>query len=268
VEHRPLGNTGLRVSLLGLGTVKLGRDRQVNYPRPFRIPDDAQARALLDGARDLGITLLDTAPAYGSSEARLGALLRGQRQAWTICTKVGEEFEVEEGSAGGRSRFDFSPAYVRRSVERSLQRLETDYLDVVLIHSDGNDLDILDHYGTLDALIALRDAGWIRAVGMSHKTAAGGRRALELGCDVIMATLNLDQRDEAPLIAEAAAAGRGVLIKKALASGRAGVDSLRFVAAHQGVSSLVVGTIDLDHLRANVRALENPQPASAPDGCR
>jgi aryl-alcohol dehydrogenase-like predicted oxidoreductase len=252
VEYRPLGNTGLVVSLLGLGTVKLGRDQQVGYPRPFRIPDDAEARALLDGARDLGIDLIDTAPAYGTSEARLGALLRGQRQAWTLCTKVGEEFE------DGRSRFDFSPAHVRYSVERSLQRLETDYLDVVLIHSDGNDLAILDESGTLEALLELRDAGWIRAVGMSHKTLAGGRRALELGCDVIMATFNLEQRDEAPLIAEAAAAGSGVLIKKALASGHAGISSLRYVATQPGVSSMVVGTIDLDHLRANVRALAGP----------
>jgi aryl-alcohol dehydrogenase-like predicted oxidoreductase len=250
MEYRRLGATGLTVSLLGLGTVKLGRDQQVKYPRPFRIPDDAQVRALLDGARGLGINLIDTAPAYGTSEARLGSLLRGQRDAWTLCTKVGEEFD------GGRSYFDFSPEHVRRSVARSLERLQTDHLDLVSIHSDGNDLAILDQFGTLDALIALRDAGWIRAVGMSHKTVAGGRRALQLGCDVIMATLNLEQQDEAPLIAEAAEAGCGVLVKKAMASGHAGIDSLRFVAAHPGVTSIVVGTIDLDHLRADARALE------------
>jgi aryl-alcohol dehydrogenase-like predicted oxidoreductase len=240
----------MTVSLLGLGTVKLGRDQEVRYPRPFRIPTDAQARALLAHARALGINLIDTAPAYGTSEARLGALLQGQRQAWTICTKVGEEF------ADGRSRFDFSPEHVRRSVERSLARLQTDYLDVVLIHSDGDDLAILDRYGTLEALVALRDAGWVRAVGISHKTLAGGRRALLRGCDVIMATLNLDHQDEVPLISEAAAAGCGVLIKKALASGHAGLDSLRFVAAHEGVSSMVVGTIDPAHLEANALALE------------
>ncbi|MFU8817113.1 MAG: aldo/keto reductase [Pseudomonadales bacterium] len=239
----------MEVSLLGLGTVKLGRDQQVKYPQPFRMPDDAQARALLDGARALGINLLDTAPAYGISEARLGVLLRGQRQAWAVCTKVGEEFE------NGRSRFDFTPEHVRFSVQRSLQRLQTDYLDLVLIHSDGGDLAILDQYGTLEALVALRDAGWVRAVGMSHKTEAGGRRALAVGCDVIMATLNLEQRDQAPLIAAAGAAGCGVLIKKALASGHAGTDSLRYVAAQPGVSSIIVGTIDPDHLRANALAL-------------
>ena len=251
----------MRVSLLGLGTVKFGRDQQVRYPQPFRIPDDIQARALLDAARALGINLLDTAPAYGISEARLGPLLRGQRHAWTLCTKVGEEFDQ------GRSHFDFTPEHARFSVQRSLQRLKTDYLDLVLIHSDGDDLAILDHFGTLDALVALRDAGWVRAVGMSHKTEAGGRRALALGCDVIMATLNLEQRDEALLIAAAGAAGCGVLVKKAMASGHAGADSLRYVAAQPGVACMVVGTIDPDHLRANALALEPPDRAGAQPSC-
>ena len=72
---RPLGDTGLQVSALGLGTVKLGRDQGVKYPSGFTIPDDREARALLDLARDLGINLIDTAPDYGRSEERLGPLL-------------------------------------------------------------------------------------------------------------------------------------------------------------------------------------------------
>ena len=112
--HRPLGSTGLRISPLGLGTVKLGRDQGVKYPNGFSIPDDAQARQLLTLARELGINLIDTAPAYGTSEQRLGPLLRGQRDQWVIVSKVGEEFE------NGQSRFDFSPAHTRLSVERDL----------------------------------------------------------------------------------------------------------------------------------------------------
>lgn len=250
MERRTLGRTGIEVSPLGLGTVKLGRNTAVKYPRPFALPDDEAARRLLDRAAELGINLLDTAPAYGDSEARLGKLLAGRRADWVLCTKVGEEFEQ------GRSRFDFSPAHVRASVERSLRRLATDWLDVVLIHSDGRDLPILDESGALEALVALKQAGWIRAVGISHKTEAGGRRALELGCDVIMATLSLAEPGEAPLIAEAGRRGCGVLVKKALASGHAGAESLRFAVSQPGVSSVVVGTIDPGHLEANVRAIE------------
>ncbi len=77
--HRPLGSTGLSVSPLGLGTVKLGRDvGPSSTPSGFKIPDDQQAQMLLRMARDMGINLIDTAPAYGTSEERLGPLLRGQ----------------------------------------------------------------------------------------------------------------------------------------------------------------------------------------------
>ena len=248
MQRRALGSTGIDVSVLGLGTVKLGRATGVKYPEPFEIPDDDEARRLIDTAAGLGINLVDTAPAYGNSEARLGALLAGQREDWVLCTKVGEEFD------GERSRFDFSAGHVELSVRRSLARLGTGYLDVVLIHSDGNDLAILDG-PALPTLRALKEQGLIRAVGMSHKTPAGGFRALELGCDVIMATLNRDYPDELELIAEAGRRGCGVLIKKALASGHAGPDGLVFAASQPGVTSVVVGTVNPDHLRANADAL-------------
>mgnify|MGYP002715567129 CR=1 FL=1 len=124
--HRPLGSTGLSISPLGLGTVKLGRDQGVKYPNGFSIPDDAQACQLLTLARELGINLIDTAPAYGVSEERLGPLLAGQREDWVIVSKVGEEFE------NGQSRFDFSATHTRFSVERSLKRLRTDRIELVL----------------------------------------------------------------------------------------------------------------------------------------
>ncbi|HCO61668.1 MAG TPA: aldo/keto reductase, partial [Porticoccaceae bacterium] len=82
IAKRRLGNTAMEVSLLGLGTVKLGRNQGVKYPEDFNLPDDRQAVELLALARDHGINLLDTAPAYGISEERLGVLLRNQRQHW------------------------------------------------------------------------------------------------------------------------------------------------------------------------------------------
>ena len=165
--HRPLGNTGLIVSPLGLGTVKLGRDQGVKYPNGFTIPDDAAARALLDQARALGINLIDTAPAYGVSEQRLGPLLRGQREDWVIVSKVGEEFE------NGQSRFDFSPAHTRLSVERSLQRLETDRIDLVLVHSDGNDVAILRDSGVYETLAELKRECQVRLVTDSQYVMQG-----------------------------------------------------------------------------------------------
>ena len=127
----------------------------------------------------------------------------------------------------------------------------------MLIHYDGNDVKILDELGTLGALRDLQQRGWIRAVGLSHKTVAGAERALALGCDVIMATLNVDAKGEAAVIASAGAQHCGVLIKKALASGQGGPDSLAWVAAQPGVSSIVAGTIDLEHLAANAAVLND-----------
>jgi aryl-alcohol dehydrogenase-like predicted oxidoreductase len=74
-QRKHIANTGVTVSPLGLGTVKLGRDKAVKYPEGFKIPDDKQALDLLALAWDLGINLIDTAPAYGNSEERLGKLL-------------------------------------------------------------------------------------------------------------------------------------------------------------------------------------------------
>ncbi|WP_028694987.1 aldo/keto reductase [Pseudomonas cremoricolorata] len=252
-HHRPLGSTGLKVSPLGLGTVKLGRDQGVKYPTGFTIPGDDEARLLLAQARDLGINLIDTAPAYGRSEKRLGPLLRGQRDAWVIVSKVGEEFEA------GHSRFDFSAAHTRRSVERSLQRLETDRLELVLVHSDGNDLDILEHSEVYQTLAALKQEGKILAFGLSGKTAAGGLKALEQG-DCAMVTYNLKEQDERPVIDYAARHGKAILVKKALASGHVclapGVDPVRasfeLLFNHPGVSSAIVGTINPLHLAHNV----------------
>ena len=256
LPRRPLGRTGMAVSVLGLGTVKLGRDQGVKYPASFAIPDDRAARDLLARARDLGMNMLDTAPAYGTSEERLGALLAGQRDHWLICSKVGEEF------VGGASHFDFSPTHTRRSVERSLRRLATDRLDIVLVHSDGNDEHIIRQLGTLEILAELKREGKLRAFGMSTKTLAGGLLAAEVS-DCVMVTWNLAHREEVPVIDRCQALGRGVLIKKALASGHlvgAGDDpvaeSLAMIFAHPGVSSAIVGTINPDHLAANAaRAL-------------
>jgi len=253
MELRPLGSTGIQVSPLGLGTVKVGRNEQVKYPQPFELPDDAAVVRLLEQAKALGINLLDTAPAYGSSQERLGRLLPGPRERWVIVSKVGEIFEH------GQSRFDFSFAGTLRSVEHSLRTLKTDYLDAVLLHSDGDDLRILEREGAPDALRALKERGLIRAHGLSGKTLAGGLKAVaEL--DVVMVACNPSYPDEIPVIAAAAQAGKGVLIKKGLQSGHLGPGgveaALRFVFAQPGVSSLIAGTINPVHLEANVCALE------------
>lgn len=250
MELRALGNTGMRVSPLGLGTVKIGRDQQVKYPTGFKIPDDDAVRALFDLAWDLGINVLDTAPAYGNSEERLGKLLP-RKNDWIIVGKVGEIFE------NGESSFDFSAANTRKSVERSLQRLGRDYIDMVLVHSDGNDMRIIREEAVCDTLQQLKREGLIRAVGMSTKTVEGGIWCVE-NMDVVMASYNTAYTDELPVLQRAAELNKGVLIKKGLQSGHAQSveEALRFVFAQPAVHSVIVGTINPVHLRDNVAVTE------------
>ena len=274
LAKRSLGSTGIEVSCLGLGTVKFGRNQEVKYPQGFRLPSDAEVESLLAQAAELGINLLDTAPAYGSSEQRLGRLLR-HRERWLLASKVGEEF------LAGKSVYNFDRQSVRTSLERSLRNLKTDYLDLVLIHSDGNDLAILDASDCVETLQKAKDSGLVRAIGMSTKTVAGGLRALEL-MDVAMVTYHAGATDDGTVIDYAAAHNKGILIKKAFNSGHmasgksAGEESggesgeasredsreavqtdpaqqaLEFALSRPGVSSVIVGTINPRHLQSNV----------------
>ena len=249
---RSLGSTGIDVSVLGLGTVKFGRNEQVKYPQEFEIPDDKAVQRILDLAWSLGINFIDTAPAYGSSEERLGQLLPN-RHDWIIETKVGEIFE------NGQSRFDFSAEHTRESVENSLAKLRRDYIDVVLVHSSGDDMSIINNEEVFEELDRLKQKGLIKAIGMSSKTIEGGLWVVE-NCDVVMATCNLEYNEEQSVLDRAKELNKGVVIKKGLLSGYAGVAdggtgierSIEHVLSQPAVSSMIVGTISTNHLRRNI----------------
>ncbi|MEX0716967.1 MAG: aldo/keto reductase [Planctomycetaceae bacterium] len=248
--HRPLGRTGLTVSAIGYGAVKIGRNQAVKYPRPFDLPDEAEAARVLNAVLDCGITHIDTAPAYGLSEERIGRALAHRRPEFVLSTKVGEEF-VE-----GVSRFDFSAASIRRSVHRSLARLRTDVLDLVLIHSHGDDRAILEETDAVATLLDLRWRGLVRGIGLSGKTLAGAERALDWA-DAIMVEYSLDDRTHAAVMEEAHRRGVAVLVKKGLGSGRLPAEAaLEFVLANSHVTSVVVGGLNVEHLRSNVATAE------------
>ena len=256
LTKRALGQTDIEISPLGLGTVKFGRNQQVKYPRRFTIPDDNSIKNLLALAYEQGINLLDTAPAYGSSEERLGKLLP-HRTDWVIVSKVGEFFEQ------GQSRFDFSDQVVRQTVENTLRKLRTDYLDMVLIHSHGDDMQIIQQEPVIETLLQLKQKGVIRAIGMSTKTTQGSLWTVQ-HLDVVMAVRNpIDHTDDAALDL-AAELRKGVIIKKGLQSGHAdksaggaGIDqAIQYVFSHPAVSSLIVGTINPRHLQENIELVK------------
>ena len=257
LTKRQMGSTGIEVSVLGLGTVKLGRDQEVKYPAGFTIPNDNEVRDLLALAKELGINFIDTAPAYGNSEERLGQLMTNPND-WVIMTKVGEIFE------NGQSSFDFSAEHTRMSVERSLKRLKRESLDLVLVHSNGDDMNIINNEGALEELDRLKEKGLIRSYGMSTKTVEGGMWIVE-NTDVVMATLNLSDDHDLPVIKRAHELNKGVIIKKGLQSGHAdksagggGIErAFEYIFSHPGISSVIIGTINPQHLKYNVGICES-----------
>jgi aryl-alcohol dehydrogenase-like predicted oxidoreductase len=249
VPTGPLGRTGIHVSRIGLGTVKFGRTQGLKYPRATTLPSNQEIRDLLNLALSRGINLLDTAPAYGVSEERIGDLLPGRREEWVLITKCGEEF------ADGNSTFDFTPRHFRYSLLRSLERLKTDYVDVLLVHSNGDDEGIIRNFEVFDTLDGFRKEGLVRAIGFSPKTLRGTQEAMKRS-DVLMVTLNPRKPEMIRIIQEATKKGVGVLTKHTLNSGR--LDELQssnpierclnLALRECAAASALVGTSDLAHL--------------------
>lgn len=152
-----MGDSDLRVSRIGLGCNNFGRRLDLE-----------QARAVVDAALDAGVTFLDTAESYGDGESEhfLGELLQGRRDRVVLATKF-----------GGRIDRGGSRAYVTAAIDRSLQRLRTDRVDLYYYHRPDGETPIAETLGALDQLVR---AGKVRRLGASNFTAAQLREADEV----------------------------------------------------------------------------------------
>jgi aryl-alcohol dehydrogenase-like predicted oxidoreductase len=246
--RRSLGRTGLTVSPVGFGAFKIGRNEGIKYADGYDLPDEDACGRLLHDVLDLGIDLIDTAPAYGVSEERIGRHLAARRDEFTLSTKAGETFE------NGVGRYDFSAESIDASVDRSLSRLRTDRLDLVFVHSSGDDQAILDAGDALDVLVRRRDRGDLRSIGFSGKTVEGHLAAIATGVvDCLMVEYHELDTTQRPVLDAAADAGVGVLVKKGLASGRLAPESaIPFCLSGPGVASVVIGSLRRDNLVRNL----------------
>jgi len=206
MRTRPLGRTGLTVSELGFGCASW-------WGKPAL--DERTALALVHEAIDRGVTLFDTGASYsaGEAEPRLGRALKGRDASrLVVATKAGT-FHV----GGGRIGRDMSPAAIVSSAEASLRRLGVDRLDILQLH--GPAAQELDE-PMFEALAALKARGLVRAVGLNSFDPVVIEHALGLtGVDVVMVDYNVLRPEREPLIARAAAAGKGVLAGMPLAMG-------------------------------------------------
>lgn len=200
-----LGRTGLQVSKLALGTVALGLEYGIPQPGKTLKPDRASAARLLDRALDLGVTLIDTARAYGESEEIIGEAIGARRKEFVLATKV-------TASPG-------EPQRVRESIETSLRALRTDVLDIVQIHCKPQDQ--VPDPATTEALLACKQQGLIRYLGVSVYGDAVAMDAMRQGhCDVVQVAYNaLDRRVRTQLLPAAAQCECGVLVRSVLLKG-------------------------------------------------
>jgi aryl-alcohol dehydrogenase-like predicted oxidoreductase len=213
MRYRPLGNSGLIVSVVGLGCNNFGR----------RLDAD-ETRAVVDAAIDAGVTLLDTAELYGGagrSEEYLGAALAGRRDQVVIATKFGGGGDMGYGPAAGAKG---GRGYIRRAVEHSLRRLRTDYIDLYQMHTPDAVTPIEE---TISALTELVRAGLVRYIGHSNfsglQIATAAAAARELGAVPFISAQNhwslLERGAERDVVPAARQFGLGVLPYYPLANG-------------------------------------------------
>lgn len=291
IEARSLGRTGTAVSILGYGAMELR-----GQPRGPAI-DDQQAGRLLNAVLDGGINLIDTSIDYGRSEELIGRYVGHRRDEYFLASKCGCLLGDPPPGATPPFPHDFRPENIRAGIEQSLRRLGTDRLDLLQVHISPSRKQ-LETDGTIETMQALRGEGKIRFLGMSG-TLPHLPDHIAMGVfDVFQIPYSAIQREHESLITAATNAGAGTLIRGGAARGApaddkewrqgpiglsegeglrrweaSGVDDLlgdmsrlefvlRFTLSHPDLSSTIVGTSSLDHLRSNLAIAEKgPLPA-------
>ena len=271
---RDLGDTGLKVSRLGMGLYEIGES-------PTR-PAEAEVAQLLNAALDSGINFLDTSACYGISEELIGRTIAHRRQEYILATKCGHV-------TGGYQGEEWTAQTIKDSIHRSLVRLKTDYLDLVQLHSC--EVNVLERGEAVQALLDAKDAGKTRYAGYSGDNDAA-RWAVESGLfDTLQTSFNLvDQHARTRLFPLAQARHMGIIVKRPIANGMWGASksfntytddyferarimakdgpipgapenrillALGFTLAHEEVDTAIVGTCNHSHLRANIAWVEN-----------
>jgi hypothetical protein len=199
MEQRRLGKTDMVTSALGFGGSEIGYQR---------VSSRTVAR-LLGSALDAGLNVIDTAECYEDSEVLIGQALGPRRREFYLFTKCGH--------ARGWGRADWRPAPLLASIERSLRRLETDYLDLIQLHSCT--LDELRQGDAIAALERARERGWARYIGYSGDGAAA-RYAVECGrFDTLQTSVSIADQEALELtLPPARARQMGVIAKRPLAN--------------------------------------------------
>ena len=211
MKYRRLGKTGLKVSVIGIGTWQFGGE----WGKAFT---QGEVDRILGKARELGVNLIDTAECYGDhlAESLIGKAVARERDRWIIATKFGHQFHRNF------ERTDrWSPKEVIEQLEASLRALRTDYVDIYQFHSGSN--EVFDNDELWQALNDQVRAGRIRFLGISipfSRDPYQVRRAHMVGASVIQLAYNrLDRGPEVEVFQACLEQDLGVLVREPLANG-------------------------------------------------
>ena len=282
LPKRQLGRTGLQVTMLGYGAMELR-----GAPRG-RDVTDAQAETILHAVLDAGINYIDTSIDYGVSEERIGRYIADRRAEYYLASKCGCLVGAPPVPRGQTSPHVFTRENILAGVEQSLARMHTDYLDVLQFHSSPSRRTLEEH-GALETVLELKRAGTIRFIGMSG-TLPNLADHIAMGVfEVFQIPYSAVEREHEAIIAAAAKAGAGIVIRGGAAKGaptegkqdgvqwerwrKVHLDDLlggmtpmefilRFTFTHPDLHTNIVGTISPGHLQHNVNVLrQGPLPA-------
>ena len=261
IETRPLGRTGVDVTILGYGAMELRGQR--------RGPaiDDEEAGRLLNAVLDGGINIIDTAIDYGRSEELIGRYVGGRRDEYFLASKCGCLRGDPPPGATPPFPHDYSAENIRAGTEQSLRRLGTDRLDLLQVHMSPSRTQ-MEADGTVETLIALRDEGKVRFIGMSGILPNLPDHIAMGVFEVFQIPYSAVQREHEDLITAAAAAGAGTLIRGGAARGgpaedkdwRQGPLGLSEGEGAAPLERLGRGRPARGHGPARVRAALHPQP--------
>jgi aryl-alcohol dehydrogenase-like predicted oxidoreductase len=271
---RILGRTGVEVSQLGFGAMEVRGDR-IWGGRPC---SDEQARAILNAVLDAGITLIDTANCYGRSELYIGRHLAERRGEFFLATKCG--CQMLYAGDHDETPHVWTRDNLRRNIADSLLKMRTQSVDLLQLHNP--DVQTVEAGKLVDALQELKQAGAVRFIGCSA-TSPHLATYISWGVfDAFQIPYSALERRHENLITTAAESGAGIIIRGGVARGapgdglgaaerwatfeKAGLDDLRepgesrtafllrFTLSHPHCDTTIVGTLQPDHLGANVAA--------------
>ncbi|MBK9137338.1 MAG: aldo/keto reductase [Verrucomicrobia bacterium] len=232
MKYQPLGNSGISASVVGLGAWVMGGGTVWGQD-----PDDRESIRAIHAALDLGINLIDTAPAYGfgRSETVVGQALQGRRDRAVLATKCGLWWDDTRGSFF--TEFDGRPIYrslrpdtIAIEIENSLRRLATDHIDLYQTHWPAVPPDATPIADTMAALVKLREQGKIRAIGVCNVSPAELEESLRHGGIVsdqfrYSMLYRAPERDVLPLCAQKGLATLTYMsLEQGLLTGKVGMD--------------------------------------------